>query len=70
MKNMDVAVLNAIKAEYDGTFQGGIFVSTLANEGVGLAPFHQLDSLVSAETKAEIEAIKQLIIDGEVQVMP
>jgi basic membrane protein A and related proteins len=70
MKNMDVAVLNAIKAEYDGTFQGGIFVSTLANDGVGLAPFHQLDSLVSAETKAEIEAIKQLIIDGEVQVMP
>jgi basic membrane protein A and related proteins len=38
MKNMDVAVLNAIKAEYDGTFQGGVFVSTLANEGVGLPP--------------------------------
>jgi len=70
MKNMDVAVFNAIKAEYDGTFQGGVFVGTLANDGVGLAPFHQLDALVSAETKAEIEAIKQLIIAGEVRVMP
>jgi basic membrane protein A and related proteins len=70
LKNMDVAVFEAIKAELEGTFQGGVFVGTLANNGVGIAPFHQLDAMVSAETKAELDGIKQLIIDGQVQVMP
>jgi basic membrane protein A and related proteins len=70
LKNMDVAVFEAIKAELEGTFQGGVFVGTLANDGVGIAPFHQLDHLVSGETKTELEGIKQLIIDGQVRVMP
>jgi basic membrane protein A and related proteins len=70
LKNMDVAVFEAIKAELEGTFQGGVFVGTLANNGVGIAPFHQLDAMVSAETKTELDGIKQLIIDGQVRVMP
>lgn len=70
MKNMDVAVFDAIQAKYEDAFQGGIYVGTLANDGVGLAPFHQLDDLVSAETKAELVTIRQAIIAGEIQVMP
>ncbi len=28
----------------DGTFKGGVMVGTLADGGVGLAPFHDLES--------------------------
>ena len=45
-----------------------VFVSTLANSGVDLAPFHDFDSQISAETKAEIDALKADIISGKVKV--
>ena len=37
LKNMDVAVYDAIKSVVDGTFKGGVYVGTLENGGVGLA---------------------------------
>ncbi|MBN2548271.1 MAG: BMP family ABC transporter substrate-binding protein [Anaerolineales bacterium] len=70
MKFMDVTTLDAIKAAKEGTFAGGVTVGTLANGGVGLADFHDLDSMVSAELKAELEAIKADIIAGKVQTKP
>ncbi len=33
-----------------------------------LSPYHDFDSQISAETKAEIEALKQAIVDGSVTV--
>ena len=68
LKNMDVTVKEATKAVIDGKFAGGTLVGTLANGGVGLAPFHNLDSQVSDEVKSELEAIKQGIIDGNIKV--
>ena len=41
---------------------------TLANEGVGLAPYHSFDGAVPAALKAEIEAIRAGIIAGTVNV--
>ena len=41
MKNMDVAVFNAIKAVADGSFTGGTYTGTLKDDGVGIAPFHR-----------------------------
>lgn len=70
MKNMDVAVFEAIEGTVNGTFQGGLFVGTLENNGVGLAPFHQLDSMVTSELKAELEEIQAGIIAGEIQALP
>ena len=56
LKNMDATTLEVIKSVVDGTFKGGTnVVGTLANGGVGLAPYHNLDSQVSAELKAEID---------------
>ncbi len=66
MKNMDVAVRDAIKMAVEGTFQGGTYVGTLANGGVGIAPFHEFDDDVPAELKAELEEIQQGIIDGTI----
>jgi len=67
MKNMDVAVYTAVKQAYEGTFEGGVYVGTLENGGVGLAPFHEFDSAVSAELKAELEDIQAKLIAGELE---
>jgi len=64
LKNMDVAVFNATKAALDGTFAGGIYTGTLADNGVGIADV----AGASAELKSELEAIKQGIIDGSISV--
>lgn len=66
LKNMDVSVFEAIKAVAEGTFEGGTFVGTLTNNGVGLAPFHEQEDRVPAEVVAELEEIKQGIMDGTI----
>jgi len=67
-KKMDITTEQVIKMAMDGTFEGGALLGTLANDGVGLAPFHDLDAAVPADLKAEIETLKQSIIDGSVSV--
>ena len=69
-KRMDNSVVNAVRTIVDGNFTGGTHVGTLANGGVSLAPFHQLDSLVSAQIKADLEEIKAGIISGEIKTLP
>ena len=66
LKKADVAVFDAIKAMMDGTFEGGTHVSNLANDGVGLAPFHDLDGDVPDGLKDEIEQVKADLIAGTI----
>ncbi|NOX63538.1 MAG: BMP family ABC transporter substrate-binding protein [Chloroflexi bacterium] len=69
LKNMDVAVFDTIKSAMEGNFKGGDnYIGTLANNGVGLAPFHEFEDKVPDDLKAELEQIKQDIIDGKIQV--
>ncbi len=68
LKRMDATVMEAIKEAKDGTFQGGVTVGTLDNGGVGLAPFHVLDSEVSADLRADLGKIRMGIIDGSISV--
>jgi basic membrane protein A len=68
LKNMDVTTFNAIQAVVDGTFAGGVTVGTIENGGVGLAPYHDMDSMVSQELKDQIAALQAGIIDGSVSV--
>jgi basic membrane protein A len=65
---MDVTTKDAIKMVIDGKFKGGTTVGTLANGGVGLAPFHDLDSMVPAALKAELDQVKADILAGKVSV--
>lgn len=67
-KAMDVAVFEAIKASKEDTFNNEVYLGTLANEGAYLAPFHDLDSKVSAETKAELEKIQADIASGALKI--
>jgi basic membrane protein A len=70
LKHMDVTTLNAVKSVLDGTFAGGVTVGTLTNGGVGIAEFHDLDSMVSAELKAELEQVKADIVAGTIKTKP
>ena len=67
-KAMDVAVFEAIKASKDGKFDNTPYVGTLKNSGAYLAPFHDFDSKIPAETKAEIEQLKKDIESGTLKV--
>jgi basic membrane protein A len=67
-KVIDKAVADAIKLAADGEAGGTNYVGTLANEGVTISPFHDLDSLVSQEVKDGIEALRGKIVDGSVTV--
>jgi len=64
LKNVNVAVYDATKAAVDGTFKSGVYVGTLANNGVGLAAV----SGASAELNAALDKIKADIISGAVSV--
>jgi len=67
LKVMDIAAGAVIKDVSDGAFKGCTnYVGDLPNSGVGLAPYHDLDSMVPAELKAEIEDLKAKIISGEI----
>ncbi len=68
MKNMDQSCYAVVEAALKGTFKGCTnYVGSLENGGVGIAPYHDLDSQVPAELKAEIEDLKQKIISGEIK---
>jgi basic membrane protein A len=67
-KRMDATVLGVIEAAQNGTFKGGVLVGKLANGGVDLAPFHDMEALVPEELKAELATIRQQIIDGNLSV--
>jgi len=68
LKRMDSTVVEAVKRAQDGSFEGGVIVGTLESGGVGLAPFHDLESAVPDEMKSELEAIGNGIKDGSISV--
>ena len=66
LKRVDNVVLAAIREAIAGPFPSNPYVGTLANEGVGMAPFHDLDSRVPQNLKDEIAALKAALVDGSV----
>jgi basic membrane protein A and related proteins len=70
MKQMDETTFLTINSAMTGTFKGGTTLGTLANGGVGLAPFHEAENLIPDSLKKELDNLKQNIIDGKVQMNP
>jgi basic membrane protein A len=69
-KKMDVAVFDAIQSVVDDAFEGGLYVGTLENEGVGIAPYQDWESKVPAEVQDKVTEYQQQIIDGTLTVEP
>lgn len=70
LKNMDVSVFETVTSVIEGTFTGGLFVGTLENNGVGIAPYAEWDAQIPQELKDKIEELRAGIIDGSVSVTP
>ncbi|MSS84254.1 BMP family ABC transporter substrate-binding protein [Actinomycetaceae bacterium WB03_NA08] len=68
MKEIDNAVFDTIQSVLEGTFDSTDYIGTLANGGVGLAPWHDFESQVPAELNEEISALQEKIISGEIKV--
>jgi basic membrane protein A len=66
-KRMTNSVFDVINAALEGSFQGCTdYVGGLANGGVGLAPYHDMEDAIPADLKAEIEDLAAKIISGEI----
>ena len=68
IKRVDVAVYESFRAAREGTWQGGIQVLGLAEDGVGWALDEHNRSLISAEVEAAIEQAREDIIAGKIAV--
>jgi basic membrane protein A and related proteins len=66
-KGIVTAVKNAVLNAAHGTFSGGNYIGTLANGGVGLAPYHDFASKVPASLQAELATIKTQIENGTIK---
>lgn len=56
----------AVQDQQEGTWAPGSFVGNLANDGVGLSEYHDWDSRVSDELKAEVDQLLADIKDGTI----
>jgi basic membrane protein A and related proteins len=70
LKNMDVSVFDTIQTIIDTDGIGDQYLGTLANDGVGLSPFHDFDALVPDSLKQELVELEQAIIAGTIQTRP
>lgn len=69
VKKIDVAVFETIKKAVDGTLKGGVNEALgIKEDAVGLAPYHDWDAKVPAETKKQVDAAKVGIADGTITV--
>jgi basic membrane protein A and related proteins len=67
-KSIDLATYEAVLAAGQDNFDVTTYVGTLENEGVSIADYHDFASKVPAELDAEVKALKDAIISGEITV--
>ena len=65
-KHLDLAVKTAITGMVQGSFQAGIITFDISNDGIGLAPFHNFDSQISADVKAKMQDIQAKLKSGAI----
>ncbi len=68
MKQISAAVFDTVQSVVDDNWTSEAYVGTLANGGVGIAPWHDWADKVPADLDAEIEALREGIIDGSIVV--
>jgi basic membrane protein A len=68
VNNIDNATFDVIKNAVADDFQSGTYEGTLANGGVGLAPFHDYAGRIPPDARKELVELRDSIISGEIQV--
>jgi len=67
MKRVDNGVYDGIKAFVEGTFEGGIYMGTVANGGIDYAPFHDAADKVPDDVKERLDEIMGKLGDGSLE---
>ncbi len=65
-KGITAAVETAVLSAAKGTFSGGTYVGTLANNGAALAPYHDFTSKIPTSVQNEINTLKSDIESGKI----
>jgi len=65
-KNMDVAAGDAVRGFADGSLEAGISLATIANGGVGLAPYHDQEANIAQECMDAVDAAREGLADGTI----
>jgi basic membrane protein A len=68
LKNTQQAMVEIVGDVVGNAFTNEPYVGTLENGGVEIAPFHDLEPLVTPELQGEIEGLRQAVIAGELVV--
>jgi len=68
LKRVDVAAYNAFQSAQEGTWEAGITVLGLAEEGVGWALDEHNETLITDEMKSAVEQASASIVAGEIMV--
>ncbi len=69
-KNITPTLFDVIQSYVKGHFDSGIYNGTLANDGVGLAPYHDWGTKVPGSVKTEVLKLTQEIIKGTINYDP
>jgi basic membrane protein A len=67
-KGIASAVSTAVTGAANGGFSSNSYIGTLANDGTGLAPYHDFTSKVPATLTSELATVKQGIISGSIKI--
>ena len=68
LKGMATGVQTVVEQAAADEFSNEPYVGTLENDGVGLAPFHDFESMVDPELQGQLDEIRAGIIDGSIEV--
>ncbi|HVF87035.1 MAG TPA: BMP family ABC transporter substrate-binding protein [Pyrinomonadaceae bacterium] len=68
VKRVDTAVYQTVKDKVNNAFKGGVHVYGLENDGISYALDKFNEALIPSEVLREVDAAKQKIIGGEIQV--
>jgi basic membrane protein A len=68
LKHVEVAVAQVIERTAAGKFKAGTLLWNLKNNGVGIAPYYNLASVVPAKAKAAVAKARQAIDSGAIKV--
>ena len=68
LKNMANATRDAVLQIAKDGFDNTVYDGTLANDGVGIAPFHDFKSKVATSLQGELDKLKADIIAGTIKV--
>lgn len=67
-KNIQPSLYQVIQKTVGGSFPKGDYLGTLTDDGVGLAPYHQLAGKVPAALQKEITELEKAVAAGTVKV--